>query len=902
MNTKELRTHADKPLLGAVICCTSIAPEDRTSLAEYAELMGAEHKLDLTSDVTHLLVGNTDSEKYRYVAKEREDVRVLQPQWIEAVRQRWMNDLPLNLSELEAEYRLPTLFGLKICITGFDDQNFRAQLQHNVVQNGGQYSGDLTKDVSHLIAAVPDGKKYEFASHWGIKIVSIKWYKDTLDRRMQLDEKLYHPTMLPEVQGLGARRLRVRDEQTAKKRRVEQPQQEANRKIRRTASNKFHTQHEEIWKDIAGGSTSHTDQSASNTSRQTRPLALPDVQGNAVGVNSPAVRRAAPESDPDGRSHPSGILAGTNFVMRGFDLKKKDLLHSTLQMLGAAMHESLGSLCQDDTGRECPKYLILWHASDHSKLINREEIPEDITIVTELWLEWCMTMKKLIPVKEYLLGRTIQKINVPKISKLVVNTSGFHQLSTLHISKIVDCVGARYSETFTPEVSILVCNSAGVNRDKVLCAQTWNIPIVGPDWLFKLMTEGRIPSVEQFCIGGSKSKRVEEASPKQSARQVCTDRPGGPPGVIAVQSIQPVPHLLTDSVEALETYKNKIPERVANENDRSAHDTAADPDTAGVLPDVSPIATETEAASLSVKPLREISPNLPARQSPKKKRMFQTYDGTMSSNTGDSDENAVVMVPRDDGGCTTLGPTVERKVIDPVQDFLELKAEVEARAMETEKRSEQKTRTKKLFGRAHSNLSESSRTSANDEASRKQAFSRVSSVNSLYTDGLGQEVSNLSKLNNATHQPTLKGNAHRILTGLDASAPLFQGFDHNNPLLGLTTSQVDTTLPPDPTQLSYEPTAEAKELQARLARKRRERARLIRNPDDPSIEEKIELSREESEKRRQEEAQREEKERAAAIIRDDETVIGVGRRTRGRDKALRQSMAGLEEAEERLLF
>lgn len=83
--------------------------------------MGAEHKLDLTSDVTHLLVGSTDTPKYQYVAREREDVKVLRPEWVEAVRECWMEDRSLDMNALEAEYRVPALAGLKICITGFDD-------------------------------------------------------------------------------------------------------------------------------------------------------------------------------------------------------------------------------------------------------------------------------------------------------------------------------------------------------------------------------------------------------------------------------------------------------------------------------------------------------------------------------------------------------------------------------------------------------------------------------------------------------------------------------------------------------------------------------------------------------------------------------------------------------------
>ena len=83
--------------------------------------MGAEHKLDLTSDVTHLLVGDTQTQKYQYVAREREDVKILKPEWMSAVRDCWMNDKNLDLNVFEAQYRVPTLAGLKISITGFED-------------------------------------------------------------------------------------------------------------------------------------------------------------------------------------------------------------------------------------------------------------------------------------------------------------------------------------------------------------------------------------------------------------------------------------------------------------------------------------------------------------------------------------------------------------------------------------------------------------------------------------------------------------------------------------------------------------------------------------------------------------------------------------------------------------
>lgn len=86
-----------------------------------AAQMGAIHKFDLTSDVTHLIVGDTDTPKYKFVAKERPDVKCLLPAWVEALRQLWTADVEPDMQALETRYTLPTLHNLRICVTGFED-------------------------------------------------------------------------------------------------------------------------------------------------------------------------------------------------------------------------------------------------------------------------------------------------------------------------------------------------------------------------------------------------------------------------------------------------------------------------------------------------------------------------------------------------------------------------------------------------------------------------------------------------------------------------------------------------------------------------------------------------------------------------------------------------------------
>jgi DNA replication regulator DPB11 len=84
--------------------------------------MGAVHKLDLTSDVTHLIVGDPTTPKYKYVARERPDIVVVTREWVEAVRALWMQGEDIDLLALEDQHRRPAFTDLSICLTGFDDR------------------------------------------------------------------------------------------------------------------------------------------------------------------------------------------------------------------------------------------------------------------------------------------------------------------------------------------------------------------------------------------------------------------------------------------------------------------------------------------------------------------------------------------------------------------------------------------------------------------------------------------------------------------------------------------------------------------------------------------------------------------------------------------------------------
>ena len=83
--------------------------------------MGAVSRQDLTSEVTHLIVGSADTPKYKYVAKNRPDVKVIDAEWVNSVHQKWINGEDVDISEHEEKHKFPVFKGLQVCVTNITD-------------------------------------------------------------------------------------------------------------------------------------------------------------------------------------------------------------------------------------------------------------------------------------------------------------------------------------------------------------------------------------------------------------------------------------------------------------------------------------------------------------------------------------------------------------------------------------------------------------------------------------------------------------------------------------------------------------------------------------------------------------------------------------------------------------
>ena len=151
----------------------------------------------------------------------------------------------------------PTFGGLQICVTGFNDVVQRDFISSTVEEHGAVYSGDLTKAVTQLITAVPDGAKYKHAKLWQIPTVSLKWFEDSLERGMALDESLYDPTLPLEEQGKGAYRQHPKQRTSLGKHGREEDvrnttSDDVNRKkLRRTMSSRLEGHSQDMWSEMS---------------------------------------------------------------------------------------------------------------------------------------------------------------------------------------------------------------------------------------------------------------------------------------------------------------------------------------------------------------------------------------------------------------------------------------------------------------------------------------------------------------------------------------------------------------------------------------------------------------------------------------------------------------------------
>ncbi|KAM0789757.1 hypothetical protein ACM66B_006612 [Microbotryomycetes sp. NB124-2] len=141
-----------KPLNGVNLTVSGCG-QDKTALLDLAEQLGAVSDINMTHQTTHLITDSVGSQKYEMAVKRR--FKIMQPSWLEAVRQRWTSAEPLDLDQIYEEHRFKPFQGLVLSLTQFQSGAYKKELMLKLAELGADVRNKLHREATHLVVASP---------------------------------------------------------------------------------------------------------------------------------------------------------------------------------------------------------------------------------------------------------------------------------------------------------------------------------------------------------------------------------------------------------------------------------------------------------------------------------------------------------------------------------------------------------------------------------------------------------------------------------------------------------------------------------------------------------------------------------------------------------------------------
>ncbi|CAL5870835.1 uncharacterized protein PFLUO_LOCUS5076 [Penicillium psychrofluorescens] len=744
--------------------------------------MGATHSSHLTPHVTHLLVGDPDTEKYKYVARHRNDVAVVKPEWIEAVRQPWMQGEDTDIRALQEQHKYPVFGGLTICITGFEDKGFRKYMEQTAMENGAEFRTDLTKSVTHLVARNGEGEKYKYATQWNVTVVTLKWFTDCLERGMILDANPYHPMVPLEKQGAGAwerpsvaAKGQSENERTAS---VELSSNPRPRKLRRTASTKLVGQNEGIWGDIVGtgfathqvkGFQSGQQQERDGTSSRSVPVIQAAMSFASETTFSGAVEAPQPPPETKTTTSAEGFLQGSYFLISGFSSKQTGVLRHHLQFNGAQLVDSLSEFSRPSipkTGRGL--YIMVPYKTPRSEIPSTDDMAFECEIVTDMWLERCLDARTLVPPESHVASTPFPKFPIPGFSGMRICSTGFARIDLLHLSKLVDLMGASYDEFLTPKASVLICNDPqSASHEKLRHTSEWGVSAVSADWLWISIQTGQKKPFEPYIVRRPLSRSGSGA-----------EKPSSKPSSVHVDRQQ-------------QQKANAQAERASNSGSDSAQNRRADRRVASRKSDTN--LGDGFSKEDQPKPDNPFKPSVPASRSPSPGR------------TSSKDDSAAKLSKSNQSASAAAPSALDIAMSGLLQQARAAKsrAQTDTTTSATNEDGSYPPRRKRkpLLGRAPSHSS-TRVFEAPGGAGGGRAVSRASSIDTLNDDGVGSALESNPTRDNSMSRTNSRANEQSL-------SSMFSGGKLENFLADQFPSHLEAEdeenhEPPPMTQLDYE--------------------------------------------------------------------------------------------------
>lgn len=373
----------------------------------------------------------------------------------------------------------------------------RLRIAELVKANGATYEGDLTRSITHLISLRTDGAKYKAAKSWGLKIVSIEWLYQSLERGMILEEKLFDPSLPKDERGKGAwdRTLPLKTSLGKRSKANNVAVESGKRKLRRTASMKLCNEQDKIWADIYGGNSIL--QGHCNVVGETKEV---EKSGQSDKVKTPVLR-----SEKIAPARKTGLFFGCKFWLYNFPSTKMEILQNHLVSNDGEALYQIGDLLVPPS--ELPEELL----SSRLFLVVPHDLPKikipvlskssPVEIVTVWWIERCLHHKRFYEPGEHVIGRPFPVFPIPDIvtKMMTLCSSSFTGIDLLHLTRAIGLIGATYSDFMTPKASLLITKSAdAVRKDKMSYALEWKIPVVTENWLWDSIEAGKCLPLHEY--------------------------------------------------------------------------------------------------------------------------------------------------------------------------------------------------------------------------------------------------------------------------------------------------------------------------------------------------------------------------------------------------------------------
>ena len=163
------------------VSCTALLPDEKALLAHLTTSLSGHYGKVFDASYTHLVTSSSRSDKYAACQKMGEACIAVHPAYLV----RCYQSASLHSPTVKECQRLFT--GLQVCVTGIEAQE-RNTMMRTIQAEGGEYSANLTRTCTHLIAQQADGKKYEAAKLWGLHIVDKSWLFACVNERRLAEE------------------------------------------------------------------------------------------------------------------------------------------------------------------------------------------------------------------------------------------------------------------------------------------------------------------------------------------------------------------------------------------------------------------------------------------------------------------------------------------------------------------------------------------------------------------------------------------------------------------------------------------------------------------------------------------------------------------------------------------